>query len=91
MTDHPCKGMTRSQIEAFEQIAVDAKPNCKWDTIDALVAAGVIARGPSEPRRDAMGVYTVPSFFVPPAVHAQWCAWCAEKGERAARRLEGSP
>lgn len=79
MTDHPCKGMTAAQIKAFERIAINAPPECTWSTIDALLKAGVIERGPSETRRDAMGAYTIPSFFVPVSVHHQWCVWCSEQ------------
>lgn len=81
MTDHPCQGMTQAQREAFERIAVNQQPECKWDTIDALIDARVIERGPSETRKDAMGVYHIPSFFVPLPIHAQWCQWCSERPE----------
>lgn len=76
--DHPCKGMTKAQIAAFERIAVNQSPGCTWPTIDALLNAGVIERGPAETRRDALGVYTIPSFYVPLPIHAQWCEWCSE-------------
>lgn len=78
MAEHPCKGLTKAQREAFERIAVNQPPACKWDTIDALLKAGVIERGPDEMRRDAMGVFNLPSFYVPLPIHAQWCEWCAE-------------
>ena len=79
MTDHPCKGMSKAQREAFEQIAINQTPQCKWPTIDALLKAGVIERGNSEPRRDAMGVYQIPSFYVPLPIHHQWCVWASEQ------------
>lgn len=79
MTDHPCKGMTPAQIAAFEQIAISAPPNCTWSTLDALLKRGVIERGKGETRRDAMGVYEIPKFHVPMAIHAQWCQWCTEQ------------
>ena len=79
MTTHPCKGMTRAQIAAFEQIAINQQPLCKWVTIDALLNAGVIERGEDEIRRDAMGVYNIPNFFVPLSIHHQWCQWCSEQ------------
>jgi len=78
MTDHPCKGMTRAQRDAFERIATNQTPNCMWLTIDALMAAGVIERGQDEVRHDALGRYVIPSFYVPLNVHRQWCAWCAQ-------------
>lgn len=79
MTDHPCKRLTRAQREAFERVAIYQPPNCKWETIDALLRAGVIERGKGETRRDAMGVYEIPYFFVPAPIHAQWCEWCSEQ------------
>lgn len=79
MTDHPCKGMSKAQRRAFELIAVNQSPSCKWDTIEELLRAGVIQQDVSETRRDAMGVYTIPHFYVPLPVHMQWCEWCSEQ------------
>jgi hypothetical protein len=79
VTEHPCKGLSPAQIEAFERIAVNQHPACRWDTIAALLKAGVIERGTPEIRRDALGVYEIPNFFVPLAVHMQWCDWCSEQ------------
>lgn len=81
MTDHPCKGMTKAQVAAFEQIAVNAVPQCTWGTLDALLKAGVVVRGTPEVRRDVMGVYEIPNFYVPLPLHMQWCAWCSEQYE----------
>lgn len=86
MTEHPCKGLTEAQQRAFENIAIGQSPGCKWPTIDALLKAGVIERGPSETRRDAMGVYEIPSFVVPLPIHMQWCEWCSQIEDRAAQR-----
>jgi hypothetical protein len=71
--------MTKVQREAFERIAVNEHPGCKWNTIDVLLKAGVIERGKGEMRRDAMGVYEIPRFHVPAWAHVQWCAWCSEQ------------
>jgi hypothetical protein len=81
MTDHPCKGMTRAQIEAFERIAINESPKCAWPTIEALLKKEVIAYGTSEVRKDAMGVYHIPQFHVPLHIHMQWCQWCSEQPE----------
>jgi hypothetical protein len=81
MTKHPCEGMTWAQRSAFERIAVNQFPGCRWPTIDALLKAGVIERGEDDIRRDAMGVYHIPNFFVPLPIHAQWCEWCSEQEE----------
>ncbi len=82
--DHPCKGLTKAQREAFERIAVNQQPCCKWPTIDALLKAGVVERGQDDVRRDAMGTYHIPSFYVPVHIHAQWCAWCANNADTPA-------
>lgn len=79
MTDHPCKGMSRKQREAFEQIAINQHPQDGWRSIDALLKAGVIEKVEGEKRRDAMGVYEIPRFNVPLSVHMQWCEWCSEQ------------
>ncbi len=71
--------MTKGQRDAFEQIAVNHHPRCKWPTIDALLKAGVIERDEGEKRRDAIGVYEIPKFTVPLPVHMQWCKWCSEQ------------
>lgn len=81
MTDHPCKDLTQTQREAFEQIAISQPPQCGWRSIDALLKAGVIERGKDDVRRDAMGFYRIPHFFVPLIVHMQWCDWCSEQPE----------
>lgn len=83
MTDHPCKGWTKAQVNAFELIAINQHPACGWPTIDALLKAGLIERGKDDIRRDAMGVYSVPKFFVPFPIHAQWCEWCSEQSDTA--------
>ena len=88
MTDHPCKGLTKAQREAFERLAIGLSLGCTWPTIDALTEAGVIERGADDTRRDAMGIYNIPSFFIPPAVHAQWCEWCAEQPDTAAAAID---
>lgn len=80
-TLHPCQGMTKAQREAFELIAINQNPRCKWPTIDALLKAGVIERGESEKRRDAVGAYEIPSFFVPLPIHMQWCEWASQQPE----------
>ena len=73
---HPCEGLTEIQIATFERIATNEPPYCKWPDIDTLMERGLIKRGTDETRRDAAGVYRIPSFFVPAPVHAAWCEWC---------------
>lgn len=80
MTDHPCKGRSAAQIDAFEAIAVNGAPSCKPATLAALESAGLIVRaGSSTVGKDAFGAVTVPAYVVPLPVHMQWCAWAAEQ------------
>ncbi len=83
MTKHPCAGMTPAQREAFEQIAIGQVPNCTWPMIDALSKAGVIERGADDIRRDAMGIYHIPNFYIPVPIRAQWREWCSKQPENA--------
>lgn len=71
--------MSRTAIEAFEQIAINQPPCCGWHTLNALLRKGVVTRGPDETRRDKLGVYSVPHFTVPLAIHMQWCEWASEQ------------
>lgn len=79
MTDHPCKGRTKAQREAFEMIAINQHPRCQQSTIDALLQAGLVERGKGETKRDALGTYEIPYFYVPLPIHAQWCEWASEQ------------
>jgi hypothetical protein len=80
MTDHPCKGLTKTQREAFERIAINQFPRCPQSTLDALLKRGVI-ECTNEARRDALGSYLVQNYYVPLPVHAQWCEWASEQPE----------
>lgn len=55
-TDHPCQGMTKAQIAAFEQVAIGGKPPATKATWVALEGRGVVVRGPDLVRRDALPV-----------------------------------
>lgn len=81
IVDHPCKGMTKAQIAAFEAIAVNAPPCCHPETIDALLKKGVIERGDDVEKQDGFGKYSLPQYFVPVAIHMQWCEWCSQQIE----------
>ena len=65
MTDHPCKGMTRAQREAFERIAVNQHPQATHKTLLALREKGLIGYTDKVVGRDALGKITVPEWFVP--------------------------
>ena len=80
--EHPCKGMSKVQIDTFEQVAVgNALPQATKRTWDALEKRGVIERGPDMIKRDAIGEYRIPQWQVPIHIHAQWCSWCGSNVE----------
>lgn len=82
MTDHPCDGMSRAEISAFEAIAINRPPNCSKRTIEKLLARGVIASQETKMRfREDLPPSVVANFYVPLPVHIQWCEW-AEKRHR---------
>jgi hypothetical protein len=79
MTDHPCKGMTKRQREAFEQIAISQPPRATHKTLVALRERGLIDYEDEVVGRDALGTITIPRWFVPLPIHFQWCEWASEQ------------
>ena len=73
MTDHPCHGLSRAEISAFEAIAINCRPNCSKRTIEKLLAHGAIAI-----IREDLPPSVFANYYVPLPVHIQWCEW-AEK------------
>lgn len=84
MADHPCKGMTRAQREAFERIAIQQPHGATHKTLLALRARGLVDYNDKVIGRDSLGKITVPEWFVPTAVHMQWCEWCSREIRRLA-------
>lgn len=70
--------MTKAQREAFERIAVSAPNGATHRTLLKLRERGLIDYEDEVIGRDALGKITVPRWFVPMAVHIQWCEWCSE-------------
>lgn len=84
MTDHPCKGMTPSQIEVFEQVATgNALPAAHRKTLAKLEGRGLIERSDDKQLGDRMGKFAIPQYFVPLLIHWQWCQWCSEQPENS--------
>lgn len=84
MTKHPCAKLGKAATEAFEQIATgDPLPAMPKATVTKLIAKGVIERGPDKMLRDGLGGFAIPQYFVPFAVHMQWCTWCSEQSDEA--------
>jgi hypothetical protein len=86
-TPHPCSGMTPAQRRDFELIAVNERPRGGYRTLDKLLARGLIQKGePQVLERDALGLISVPSWYVPIDVHHQWCKWCSEQANAGSER-----
>ena len=79
VTDHPCKGMTKAQREAFERIAIDEESFAGTRTLERLLDRGLVERGPDMLIPSALGNIRVAQYRVPLPVHAQWCEWCSEQ------------
>jgi hypothetical protein len=80
MTEHPCAGMSKAEISAFEAFAINRLPRCSKKTIEELLARGVIATGEKKlDFHDGLPPSVVPDYYVPLPVHMQWCAWASER------------
>ena len=71
MTEHPCRGMTRAEIAAFEAIAINRSPHCSKRTFEKLLSRGVIEKFEKKSLFD--------DYFVPLPIHIQWCEWASER------------
>jgi hypothetical protein len=78
VVEHPCAGMTKAQIAAFERIAVGQLPMATHKTLMVLRAKGLIDYTEKVVGLDALGKITIPEWFVPLSVHRQWCEWCSK-------------
>ena len=80
MTDHPCAGMTKRQIEAFERIAVniDTQRDHHPKVIKALMDRQLIQRHERVMGCVSCAPIITLEYSVPFSVHQQWCQWCAE-------------
>lgn len=79
MVDHPCKGMTKAQIAAFERIAVNEPHRATNRTLAALLTEGLVE---SQERiipgsRPWLNI-CVTDYRVPTIPHMQWCRWASE-------------
>lgn len=83
MTDHPAKGCTKRQIEAFEWIAVGQPYGYAQSTLEALERKGLISFQDKTLPPDKFSRFpvVVKEPFVPLPVHYQWCTWCAEQDD----------
>ena len=71
MTKHPCRGMTRAEIAAFEAIAINRSPRCSKRTLEKLLSRRVIEKSDRKALLD--------NCFVPLPIHIQWCEWASQR------------
>lgn len=71
------RNLTPAQLRVFEQVAVNQDKGHRPATLATLVAAGLIEETGEEWPGDGWGVFREMRYSVPPAIHAEWCAWCA--------------
>lgn len=83
MTLHPCRGMTKPQIDAFERIAIGQDAPIHPKSAGALLARGLIIGQKVTIGRDAFGPIEIMRYHVPLPIHVQWCEWCSEQPENA--------
>lgn len=79
MTEHPCKGLSKIQVEVFERIAINEPHMASENTINALLRRGLIE--PTEPKiiQSRFGDIRVKQYLVPLPLHMQWCEWASEQ------------
>lgn len=79
-TKHPCHGMSRAEITAFEAIAVNHDPRCSKKTLERLLERGLIAKQDRLVHfSDGLPPSIATDFYVPLPVHIQFCEWAGEK------------
>lgn len=79
MTEHPAKGCTKKQREAFELVAIGQDGFLHPRTMQALFEKGLVERIIVK-----QGIYSTFRYQVPLVIHAQWCQWCGENEVNAA-------
>ena len=77
MTKHPCQGMTKAEITAFEAIAINRSPNCSKKTIEKLLV--IVDEKRNVNFKDGLPPVAVDDYFVPLPIHYQWCQWVSER------------
>ena len=79
-TKHPAAGCTKAQREAFEQCCIGDDRGLYASTWAALVRRGLVVEREETlpPNKSCPWPLTVKRYSVPLAIHAQWCAWCAD-------------
>jgi hypothetical protein len=73
------RGLTRVQIDVFEQWATGGRTWLPAKAIDVLVEKGLLVQvGEDVICKDRFGTVTAPIYEVPIGIHMAWCQWCSE-------------
>jgi len=87
MLTHPCEGLSKAAIDAFDMIAAGVPPRCSKETLKLLMERGLVERHMQPARfNDALPPSTHVAYSVPYAHHIQWCDWWTA-GRRTRRRM----
>lgn len=84
---HPCDGMSEAERNAFDRIAARAPPKSSTQTLDGLVATGLVERHKvclASP--DRFGPICRYDYSVPFPVHMVWCEWMTRPRSRHRRK-----
>lgn len=90
----PHPGRTSAERRALDRVGCGEPPGCSPKTLGRLLDDGLLIDQGRDVRRDALGIYTVPSYAMPIPVHYQWCSAVAFTDEEMAafeRELEAMP
>lgn len=68
--------LTPAQQQVLSACAVGQDGGHNPRTLEALVKKGLLER---KTQKD--GMFKIPRYDMPLAVHIDWCEWCAETGE----------
>lgn len=82
MTPYPIKGLTKSQKEVFEDVAIGSPrklSNFHLAAVNKLLSMGAIEFcGNTLLCKDRFGEVWETQYQVPIPVHAAWCKWCSD-------------
>lgn len=72
---HPCEGMSKAEMGAFDRIAAGSPPKCSTRTLARLTEANLIERHSVEIAKDRLGPVIRYEYSVPIPLHILWCEW----------------
>ena len=75
MSKYFIDGLTKRQIETFEQIAIGNDKGIHPKVADNLVKRGLLEK---YYEISIGGGFRIIRYKVPIPIHAKWCAWCAD-------------